>query len=117
MSNLLSIMSAATGRGIDELVPEYEDKMYGHLKKDVAEAVVAMLEPIQQRYHDMRNDREFLNQVMKKGADKAREAAHQTLSDVYKALALYNIPVSEVTTRDRVNRQLRFIHLQLSPLL
>ena len=88
----LSIMSAATGRGIDELVPEYEDKMYGHLKKDVAEAVVAMLEPIQQRYHDMRNDREFLNQVMKKGADKAREAAHQTLSDVYKAVGFVQYP-------------------------
>ncbi|EAQ32225.1 MULTISPECIES: tryptophan--tRNA ligase [Idiomarina] len=92
VSNLLSIMSAATGRGIDELVPEYEDKMYGHLKKDVAEAVVAMLEPIQQRYHDMRNDREFLNQVMKKGADKAREAAHQTLSDVYKAVGFVQYP-------------------------
>ena len=51
-----------------------------------------MLEPIQQRYHDMRNDREFLNQVMKKGADKAREAAHQTLSDVYKAVGFVQYP-------------------------
>ena len=86
VSNLLSILSAATGRHIDDLVPEYEDKMYGHLKTDVADAVVAMLEPIQQRYSEMRNDPAFLQQVMKQGADKAREKAAQTLADVYLSL-------------------------------
>lgn len=92
VSNLLSIMSATTGRTIEELVPEYEDKMYGHLKKDVAEAVVAMLEPIQQRYHEMRNDPTFLQQVMKQGADKARERAATTLADVYKAVGFVPYP-------------------------
>ncbi|HAS22947.1 MAG TPA: tryptophan--tRNA ligase, partial [Idiomarina loihiensis] len=92
VSNLLSIMSAATGKSIDELVPEYEDKMYGHLKVDVAESVVAMLEPIQQRYHAMRNDQAFLQQVMKQGADKAREASAKTLSDVYKAVGFVPYP-------------------------
>ena len=92
VSNLLSILSAATGRSIDDLVPEYEDKMYGHLKKDVADAVVAMLEPIQQRYHEMRNDPAFLQQVMKQGADKAREKASTTLADVYRAVGLVPYP-------------------------
>ena len=92
VSNLLSILSAATGRHIDDLVPEYEDKMYGHLKTDVADAVVAMLEPIQQRYSEMRNDPAFLQQVMKQGADKAREKAAQTLADVYKAVSFVAYP-------------------------
>ncbi|HAD48667.1 MAG: tryptophan--tRNA ligase [Idiomarina sp.] len=92
VSNLLSILSAATGRHIDDLVPEYEDKMYGHLKTDVADAVVAMLEPIQQRYSEMRNDPAFLQQVMKQGADKAREKAAQTLADVYKAVGFVAYP-------------------------
>ncbi|MGM0526345.1 MAG: tryptophan--tRNA ligase [Pseudomonadota bacterium] len=92
VSNLLSILSTTTGRSIDELVPEYEDKMYGHLKKDVAESVVAMLEPIQQRYQEMRNDPEFLQQVMKQGADKAREKAAKTLADVYRAVGFVPYP-------------------------
>ena len=92
VSNLLSILSATTGRHIDELVPDYEDKMYGHLKTDVADAVVTMLEPIQQRYHEMRNDPGFLQQVMKQGADKAREKAAQTLADVYKAVGFVAYP-------------------------
>ncbi|RUO73728.1 tryptophan--tRNA ligase [Idiomarina seosinensis] len=92
VSNLLSILSTTTGRPIDELVPEYEDKMYGHLKKDVAESVVAMLEPIQQRYQEMRNDPEFLQQVMKQGADKAREKAAETLKDVYQAVGFVPYP-------------------------
>ncbi|AVJ56959.1 tryptophan--tRNA ligase [Idiomarina sp. OT37-5b] len=92
VSNLLSILSAASGRAIDELVPEYEDKMYGHLKTDVADAVVAMLEPIQQRYQEMRNDPAFLQQVMKQGADKARAKAATTLAEVYKAVGFVPYP-------------------------
>ncbi|MBY6064379.1 tryptophan--tRNA ligase [Pseudidiomarina sediminum] len=83
VSNLLSILSAATGRTIADLVPEYEDKMYGHLKTDTADAVVAMLEPIQQRYQDYRSDMAFLNQVMAKGAEAASAHAAQTLQQVY----------------------------------
>ncbi|RUO53629.1 tryptophan--tRNA ligase [Pseudidiomarina homiensis] len=83
VSNLLSILSAATGTPIADLVPAYEDKMYGHLKTDTAEAVVAMLEPIQQRYHDYRNNMDFLNEVMAKGADQASAHAAETLRKVY----------------------------------
>ncbi|MGX5914657.1 tryptophan--tRNA ligase [Aliidiomarina sp. Khilg15.8] len=83
VSNLLTLLSGATGQSIDSLVPEYEGKMYGHLKGDVADAVVAMLEPIQQRYHALREDRTALDNIMREGADKARSAAADTLARVY----------------------------------
>ena len=83
VSNLLTLLSIASGRSIDELVPEYEDKMYGHLKGDTAEAVVAMIEPIQHRFSELRADESYLHEVMKKGAEKAREKASATLADVY----------------------------------
>ncbi|CUA85501.1 tryptophan--tRNA ligase [Pseudidiomarina woesei] len=92
VSNLLSILSAATGRAIADLVPDYEDKMYGHLKGDTAAAVVAMLEPIQQRYHELRNNRDYLNQVMGKGADAASEHAAQTLRKVYDVIGFVPRP-------------------------
>lgn len=86
VSNLLSILSACTGKSIDALVPEYEDKMYGHLKTDVADAVVALIEPIQQRFNELRNDRGELDRIMRQGAEQARVQASATLEKVYNAL-------------------------------
>lgn len=92
VSNLLSLLSCATGKTVEQLVPEYEDKMYGHLKGDVAEAVVAMLTPIQERYHQIREDRTFLDTVMKEGAEKASAQASQVLAKVYDAVGFIRKP-------------------------
>ncbi|WP_194756784.1 tryptophan--tRNA ligase [Aliidiomarina indica] len=86
VANLLTLLSGATGRSIDSLVAEYEGKMYGHLKGDVADAVVALLEPIQQRYHELREDQDTLAAVMEKGAAKASAEAQATLRRVYDAV-------------------------------
>ncbi|CUS48177.1 MAG: tryptophanyl-tRNA synthetase TrpS [Idiomarinaceae bacterium HL-53] len=86
VSNLLTILSGATGHSIDTLVPQYEGKMYGHLKTDVADAVVALLTPIQERYQALRNDRAALDGIMRKGAEKAQERASETLATVYRAV-------------------------------
>ncbi|TDF36652.1 tryptophan--tRNA ligase [Alteromonadaceae bacterium M269] len=86
VSNLLSLLSCATGKSIESLVPDYEDKMYGHLKTDVADAVVALVEPIQQRYHELRNDMGQLETIMANGAEKARARASKTLAATYDAL-------------------------------
>ncbi|RUO32578.1 tryptophan--tRNA ligase [Aliidiomarina soli] len=83
VSNLLTLLSGATGKSIESLVPDYEGKMYGHLKGDVADAVVAMLEPLQQRYHALRDDRAALNSIMQDGAEKARASAAETVRKVY----------------------------------
>lgn len=92
VSNLLSLLSCATGNSIESLVPEYEGKMYGHLKTDVADAVVALLEPIQQKYHSLRNDRAYLDSVMAQGANKASERAEKTLKKVYEAVGFLAKP-------------------------
>lgn len=92
VSNLLSLLSCCTNRSIEELVPEYEDKMYGHLKTDVADAVVALLEPIQQRYESLRNDRATLDDIMRQGAERASEKASHTLAKVYEAVGFIKKP-------------------------
>lgn len=86
VSNLLTLLSGATGRSINDLVPEYEGKMYGHLKGDVADAVVAFLEPMQERFHEIRSDEAMMNAVLAKGASKAREVAAATVRRVYDAV-------------------------------
>jgi tryptophanyl-tRNA synthetase len=92
VSNLLSLLSCATGKSIDDLVPNYEDKMYGHLKGDVANAVVELLAPIQTKFHQYRADQNFLNEVMRKGAEKASLRASKVLSKVYEAIGFIPRP-------------------------
>lgn len=92
VSNLLTLLSCATNKSVESLVPEYEDKMYGHLKSDVADAVVALLEPIQTRYAELRQDRAHLNTIMRSGAEKAGEQAAKTLAKTYEALGFLAKP-------------------------
>lgn len=92
VSNLLTLLSLATGKSVKALEPEYKDKMYGHLKGDVADAVVALLEPIQTRYAEIRADRAYLDDVMRQGADKASARAAETLAKVYNAVGFIPKP-------------------------
>lgn len=86
VSNLLSLLSTTTNKSIDELVSTYKDKMYGHLKGDVAEAVVNLVNPIQENYQKIRSDQAYLHEVMLEGKTKAQEKATDTLNKVYKAI-------------------------------
>ncbi|MBW8190009.1 tryptophan--tRNA ligase [Neiella marina] len=92
VSNLLTLLSIATGRTIDDLVPEYEDKMYGHLKGDTAEAIVAMIDPIQQKYAELRANTDYLHSVMRSGADRASAQASKTLAAVYDKVGFIQAP-------------------------
>ena len=93
VSNLLSLLSCATGTSIADLVPAYEDKMYGHLKTDVADAVVAMLEPIQAKFTELRQDQAELDRIMAVGAEKAQMRAQQTIDKVYEAIGFVASPL------------------------
>ncbi|KZN31516.1 tryptophan--tRNA ligase [Pseudoalteromonas luteoviolacea] len=92
VSNLLTLLSVATGRSVEALVPEYEDKMYGHLKKDTAAAVVEMLTPIQSRFREIRADQTLLDNIMRNGAEKAGERAEKTLKAVFDAVGFIPRP-------------------------
>ena len=92
VSNLLTLLSLSTGRSIADLVPEYEDKMYGHLKTDVADAVVALVEPIQEKFKALREDRAALDAIMQSGAERASARAAQTLAKVYDAVGFIKRP-------------------------
>ncbi|QBH98253.1 tryptophan--tRNA ligase [Limnobaculum zhutongyuii] len=92
VSNLLDILSGVTGKSIATLEQEFEGKMYGHLKTEVAEAVGNMLTELQERYHRFRNDEAFLQQVMREGAAKASAQAKKTMEKVNQAVGFVAIP-------------------------
>lgn len=88
VSNLLSLMHGATGRSISDLEANFEGKMYGHLKTETAEAVVGFLEPIQQRFNQLRADEEYLMSILHVGAEKAAVRAEATMKKVFDAIGL-----------------------------
>ncbi|MCH0539348.1 tryptophan--tRNA ligase [Streptomyces sp. MUM 203J] len=83
VSNLLTIMSTLTGRSVDALVQDYEGKMYGALKTDLAEIVVDFVTPFRTRTQEYLDDPETLDSILAKGAEKARAVAAETLAQTY----------------------------------
>lgn len=86
VSNLLDILTGITGKPIAELEKEFEGKMYGHLKTEVATQVIDMLTELQTKYHQYRDDESYLHSIMQEGAEKARSKAEPTLKKVYDAI-------------------------------
>ena len=83
VSNLLGIYSAVSGKPIKQLEADLAGKGYGDLKTEVAEAVLAVIEPIRDRANELLADTAELDRLLGLGADRANAQAEQTLADVY----------------------------------
>lgn len=86
VSNLLDILSACSGTPVDTLATSYSQ--YGPLKKDTAEAVISVVEPVRARYGELMADRGELTRLLRIGNDRARAVAATTLARVHSAVGL-----------------------------
>jgi tryptophanyl-tRNA synthetase len=86
VSNLVEILSVASGRTINEVEADYDGRGYGDLKSDVGEAVVELFRPVQSRYAELRGDEGELRRLLGIGADKARETSAPTLREMYERM-------------------------------
>lgn len=84
ITNLLAIMSAATGKPVEDLEAEFSGAQYGTFKSAVADSVVAVLEPIQEKYNALQQDKAYLDKTFKEGAEVAQKRAYKMLSKVYR---------------------------------
>ena len=83
ISNLLTIYSALTRRGIEDLEKEYDGRGYGDFKKDLAEVVVDFVTPFRDRTLELLDDRVQLDAILADGCAKADAVAARTLAEVY----------------------------------
>jgi len=86
VSNLLDILSAATGGDRERLAEEYSQ--YGPLKSDTAAAVIELLQPIQERHRELMADPAELSRLLGLGAERARSVASDTLERVHRSIGL-----------------------------
>lgn len=84
INNLLTIMSAVTGKTIEDVAKKYSGQGYGQFKSDVADAVVEMIRPIRTRYDEIIQDKTYLKQICEDGAQKAYAVSRRTMNKVYK---------------------------------
>ena len=82
ISNLVEIMAAATATTPEEVEARFAQARYGEFKQAVADAVVAYLAPVRERYGELRPDEDALEATLATGADKARAIAAATLAEV-----------------------------------
>ncbi|HYZ80288.1 MAG TPA: tryptophan--tRNA ligase [Solirubrobacteraceae bacterium] len=88
ISNLIDILAAV--RGIDPATVErdFDGAGYGAFKQAVADAVIAYLAPVRERYTELRADEAGLERTLAEGAEKARAIASDTVADVRQAMGV-----------------------------
>jgi tryptophanyl-tRNA synthetase len=87
--NLISIYQAFSGEPDDAIKAKFAGLRYGDLKKQVAEMVIAHLEPFQQRYREITADPAYLASVLRDGAQRVAPIANQTVHTVKQRMGLY----------------------------
>ena len=87
ISNLLTIASCISGTSIEELESKYKDSNYATFKEDVANLVVAEIEPIQKKYNEIINS-SYIDEVLNEGRDYANYLATKKIAKVYNKVGL-----------------------------
>lgn len=86
ITNLLHIMSVASGQKITDLETEFEGEGYGVFKIAVAESVIEQLRPLREKYHDLKHHKDYLLEVLEKGRNAARRRAEKIIRKVYRKI-------------------------------
>lgn len=92
VTNLLQIYSTMSGRELSDIEDALKGKGYGDLKKEVADAVISVLEPVQAKYAELIQDKAYLESVLKAGADAAQKRAYKVLGKVYRKAGFVERP-------------------------
>lgn len=88
ISNLMDILSAVTGKSLDDIQAEFAGKGYGDFKIAVGEAVADELAPLQAEYERLLKDKTYIEGCIKQNDEKAAYFANKTLRKVMKKVGL-----------------------------
>ena len=91
ISNLIEIMTVSTGESIEAIQARYDGQGYGTFKTEAAESVIALLEPFQQRFREIRDEPGELQRLLAHGAEKARTASQPTIDAMYERMGFVRL--------------------------
>jgi len=90
ISNLMTIYAQCAGVTLEEVQRRFEGKGYGDFKKELAEAVIAVLEPLQATYRDIRGSGAIID-ILREGAERASAVAEATLRRAKEAMGFLQL--------------------------
>ncbi len=86
IGNLLTIFSTLNDLDVNEVVNRFAGQQYSVFKGELADSLVAFLEPFQQRYNKIMDEKGYLTSILDESAQRARYMASKTLSKVYRKI-------------------------------
>jgi tryptophanyl-tRNA synthetase len=91
VNNLLTVYQAFTGQASAKIQAHFEGKLYGVLKREVADVIIESLKPIQQRYNRYVQDAAELDRILRQSAERAAERAAPTLHRAKEAVGFVTV--------------------------
>jgi len=88
VSNLINIYSALTNESKESIINKYDGQGFAKFKLDLADVIIAKLDPINQEYQKIIQDKTYIKNVLSEGAAKARLTAQKTCRAVSKEFGL-----------------------------
>lgn len=89
ISNLMDIYASFTEKSMKEIELEFSSKGYGDFKVAVGEVIIENLKPMQNRFHELSKNKDYVHDLMKKGAEEAQKMSFKTLRKVKKKIGIY----------------------------
>ena len=91
VENLLEIWAVLQGKTLKDACQHFSGKGFATLKKELADVLVHAIRPIGQEMESLLSNRDFLDKVLKEGADHASHIAHDNLKAIYDIVGFHPI--------------------------
>ena len=88
IENLLNIYCACSGESKDIIISDFSGKEISSFKNELTEVIISIVEPIAIKTKELLNDQDYLDNILKKGSDNARQIAKQKIKDLYKIIGM-----------------------------
>ena len=86
--NLLTIYRSLSGQSQEEIEKHFEGKGYGDMKRELADVVIATLEPVQARFRELTEDPAYIDELLAEHAARVRVIASATMDKVRRVMGL-----------------------------
>ncbi|MGI9312562.1 MAG: tryptophan--tRNA ligase [Alphaproteobacteria bacterium] len=88
IENLLNIYCACSGESKDIIISDFSGKEISSFKNELTKVIISVVEPIAIKTKELLNDQDYLDNILKKGSDNARQIAKQKIKDLYKIIGM-----------------------------
>ena len=88
LNNLINIYSSFSGTNISVVVDEFDGKKLSDFKSDLSNIIINEMEPIRDKFFELKNNKDYLNKILNEGMIKAKEKSDPVIREVKSIVGL-----------------------------